>query len=86
MSNKMKYSMPADEEDDDVIEDGEEMVDMQDSHEDEAVDNYESDDDQANEFDPEDVQAPEDVDHLLVAQMDSEDMDQSENKRPNGQV
>jgi hypothetical protein len=59
---------------------------MQDSHEDEAVDNYESDDDQANEFDPEDVQAPEDVDHLLGAQMDSEDMDQSENKRPNGQV
>jgi hypothetical protein len=51
----MKYSMPADEEDDDVVEDGEEMVDMQDSQDDDAVDNYESDEDQANEFDPEDV-------------------------------
>lgn len=67
--------MPADEEDDDVVEDGEEMVDMQDSQDDEAVDNYESDEDQANEFDPEDVQAPEDVDHLLGGHMDSEDLD-----------
>ena len=55
MSKKMKYLMPADEEDDDVVEDGEEMVDMQDSQDDDAVDNYESDEDQANEFDPEDV-------------------------------
>ncbi len=55
MSNKIKYSMPADEEDDDVIDDGEEMVDMQDSQESEAEDNYESDEEQANEFDPEDV-------------------------------
>jgi hypothetical protein len=38
--------MPADEDDEDVVEDGEEMVDMQDSNEDEGVDNYESEPDQ----------------------------------------
>jgi|LakMenEpi03Oct11_1017367.scaffolds.fasta_scaffold11913_2 hypothetical protein len=38
--------MPADEDDEDVVEDGDEMVDMQDSNEDEGVDNYESEPDQ----------------------------------------
>ena len=42
----MQYAIPNDEdEEEDVVEDGEEMVDMQDSNEDEGVDNYESDGD-----------------------------------------
>lgn len=82
--------MPADEDDEDVIEDGEEMVDMQDSNEDEGVDNYESEPDQQHDGDGfqngEDDEAREVVDNLIGGQMDSDDSDpEAENKRPNGQ-
>ena len=91
MNKKAQYAMPADEDDEDVVEDGEEMVDMQDSNEDEGVDNYESEPDQNQDGDGfqngEDEEAREVVDNLIGGQMDSDDSDpEAENKRPNGQI
>jgi hypothetical protein len=84
MSNKVKYAMPADEEDDEAVEDGDEMVDLQESPEQDNGENYESEMDQDQDFDPEDVQVP-DEDMDIEGQMDSEDLEENENKRPNGQ-
>lgn len=81
--------MPADEEDEDVVEDGEEMIDMQDSNEDEGVDNYESEGQiEGSGFENgEDVEAREVVDNLIGGRMDSDESDtEAENKRPNGQL
>ena len=79
MNKKAQYAMPADEDDEDVVEDGEEMVDMQDSNEDEGVDNYESEPDQNQDGDGfqngEDEEAREVVDNLIGGQMDSDDSD-----------
>lgn len=84
MSSKVKYGLPADDEDEEAVEDGDEIVDMQESPDNDAGEHYDSDPDQNQDFDPEDVQVP-DEEMDLDGQMEEEDLEQSENKRPNGQ-